>query len=448
MASLQKEPTGIYHIVIRFDGRRAKRSLKTRSRAQAEARLEEIEESVNLLARGRIKVPDGIPVFDFLLKGESATSKDQPAEPNQSAPRNVNPEVPVPETRANDLVGSASALTLADLLKSFFDSIPAGSLEQTTLNTMRIHQRHLLRVMGPRFEISSLRAAQIQAYINARAKEPTQKIADKSLPKKKQTRVPVSAGTIRKELVTLGSAWRWAVTMELIRESFPDRGLRWPKTDEKPPFQTWDEIERQIDQDRLTSADADLLWDCLYLRQNEVNELLNYVRQHARYSYVYPMFAMAAYTGARRSELIRSRKSDFDFLSGTITIRERKRVKGKRSTRRVPICEKLRPILLKCLDSHPGNAFTFAKQNRHGIACQLTVSQVQTQFKNTLMHGRWAPVKGWHCLRHSFISNLASAGVDQRIIDDFVGHTTEEMRRRYRHLLPDVKQAALDSVFS
>jgi hypothetical protein len=37
--------------------------------------------------------------------------------------------------------------------------------------------------------------------------------------------------------------------------------------------------------------------------------------------------------------------------------------------------------------------------------------------------------------------------VDQRIIDDLVGHSTEEQRRRYRHLFPDVKQQALLGVF-
>lgn len=157
---------------------------------------------------------------------------------------------------------------------------------------------------------------------------------------------------------------------------------------------------------------------------------------------------MAAYTGARRSELVRSRKSDFDFTSNTITIRERKRVKGKRSTRRVPICENLLPTLQSWFETHPGGPFTFALPDRLGKVRQVTWSQVTTQFINTLKDGRWEPVKGWHCLRHSFISNLASAGVDQRIIDDFVGHTTEEMRQRYRHLLPDVKQAALDRVFS
>ena len=36
---------------------------------------------------------------------------------------------------------------------------------------------------------------------------------------------------------------------------------------------------------------------------------------------------------------------------------------------------------------------------------------------------------------------------NQWLIDEFVGYTTEEIRRRYRHLFPDVKQAAISSVF-
>ncbi len=36
---------------------------------------------------------------------------------------------------------------------------------------------------------------------------------------------------------------------------------------------------------------------------------------------------------------------------------------------------------------------------------------------------------------------------DQRIIDEFVGHQTDEQRRRYRHLIPDIKQKAITGVF-
>jgi integrase len=60
---------------------------------------------------------------------------------------------------------------------------------------------------------------------------------------------------------------------------------------------------------------------------------------------------------------------------------------------------------------------------------------------------KWSVLNGWHVFRHSFISALASGGVDQRIINDILGHQTEEQRRRYRHLYPDVKQQAVLGVF-
>jgi hypothetical protein len=45
------------------------------------------------------------------------------------------------------------------------------------------------------------------------------------------------------------------------------------------------------------------------------------------------------------------------------------------------------------------------------------------------------------------VSNCAAAGVDQRLLDSWVGHTTEEMRRRYRHLIPSIEQQAIKQVF-
>jgi hypothetical protein len=42
---------------------------------------------------------------------------------------------------------------------------------------------------------------------------------------------------------------------------------------------------------------------------------------------------------------------------------------------------------------------------------------------------------------------MASAGVDQRIINEILGHHTEEMERRYRHLLPRKQEHALNGLF-
>ena len=51
-------------------------------------------------------------------------------------------------------------------------------------------------------------------------------------------------------------------------------------------------------------------------------------------------------------------------------------------------------------------------------------------------------LKCWHVFRHSFISAMASKGIDQRMIDELAGQSTEEQRSRYRRLYPDVKQEA------
>ncbi|MEO2091861.1 MAG: AsnC family transcriptional regulator, partial [Gemmataceae bacterium] len=56
-------------------------------------------------------------------------------------------------------------------------------------------------------------------------------------------------------------------------------------------------------------------------------------------------------------------------------------------------------------------------------------------------------LRGYHAFRHSFASNLAAAGVDQRVIDELMGHTTVEMQKRYRHLFPDQRRAAILTVF-
>jgi integrase len=68
-------------------------------------------------------------------------------------------------------------------------------------------------------------------------------------------------------------------------------------------------------------------------------------------------------------------------------------------------------------------------------------------FRNALEGTQWEVVQGYHTLRHSFASNCALKGVDERIIDAWMGHQTKEMRERYRHLFPGQQQQAIRSVF-
>lgn len=193
------------------------------------------------------------------------------------------------------------------------------------------------------------------------------------------------------------------------------------------------------------------LWDCLFLSVVEIAELLAYVKKAAQQPFIHPMVAMAAHTGARRSELIQSQLNDFG--DDTVVIRERKRARGKRTTRRVPLSPFLRQVMSDWFTVHPGGPFTFCQpgivtsENHQAEAQPLTRDEAHDCLKRTLAGSKWATLHGWHVLRHSFISNFAAKGVDQRIIDSFVGHTTEAMRRRYTHLFPSSKKAAIELVF-
>lgn len=329
-------------------------------------------------------------------------------------------------------IETPKSLRLGALFDAYLAAIPSGSLEDSTLRSIAIHRAHLEKHLGKRFWVRGLKRGDLQSYVSKRSLEPGLR------------GTTVGATTIKKELSTLRTVWRWAMSEKFVEGSFPNVGLRFPKTKEKRQFQTFDEISETVSGRKLTPGQELELWECLFLSTKEIEELLEHVRCNAWRDFVYPMFVMAAHTGARRSELLRSEKCDI----GTkfVTIRETKRVRGQRSTRRVP----LSPILREALDSwmkiHPGGPFTFCMESNEGTP--LTKGQASDYFKRTLAKSRWSVVPGWHCFRHSFCSNCAMEGIDQRLIDSWVGHTTESMRRRYRHLFPSHEIESLASVFA
>lgn len=404
MAWLQQDPSGNYHVGFRFGGSKFKRSLGTKRRRDAEGLIGRIEDNISLVERGVRVIPLGADVPTFLLSDGNLANP----------PRLVQ------------------AATLSELFAAFFTSLPDGSLEESTVDGMRIHRNHLVKHLGAAVRMESLGLEDLQRYVAERSH-------DQGLRGKK-----VSGATIKKEVVTLRSVWNWGIRTGRIKGPFPGKGVRYPKISEKPPFQTWEEIERQIARGGLSHADQAGLWDCVFLSLQQTTELLDFIKNSSGPPWLCPMVVMAAHTGARRSELLRSKLADLQ--EDTIVIQERKKARGKRTTRRVPISAPLRRALKEWLQEHPGGQYTFC-QLRAGGPEPLTKDQAHVHLKHTLGGSKWEVLRGWHVLRHSFISNCALKGIDPRIIDSFVGHTTEEMRRRYTHLFPSAKRDAIDSVF-
>lgn len=434
MASLQ-ERNGSFRVLFCWHGKLESFTLGKVERSEAEAKAAQVDYFLMRLKQRLITLPDGADIVSFVQ--HDGKPLDQPTLPE--SPR--------------------KAVNLGHLKDRYLAMLGNGTIESNSLDTCKLHLSHFCRMLGDGFPLAELSASRLQDYVNTRAS------------------TKVSPVTIRKELTTLRAAWNWGDTFELTSGNFPNVGLRFPKSDEKPPFMTRVEIQRQID----AGANPKPLWDCLYLQSKEIEALLKHVKKTVVHGWVYPLFVFAAHTGARRSELIRALVADVDFASNTVLIREKKRRRGERTTRRVPMTPLLKTVLRIWLKEHPGGPYLFChsgevarskKRSRttghlnekvrptsqKGRAATvknrvapgpsaLTRNEVHDHFKRALSGSKWTVVRGLHCLRHSFISACASKGVDQRLIQEWCGHVDEQTSRRYRHLWPSTQQEAIKRVF-
>lgn len=414
MASLERRADR-FRVVFRYAGRKFQHPLGTGEEREALSCLHRLEENLRLLERGRLELPPDADLALFLLSDGKMSGPPQPAQ---------------------------APLTLEELAKKYAEVHSNGALEANSLETIAMHLRHFRRTLGDGFLVARLRQDDLQGHLNRRSKE-------KGIRKRR-----LSPATLRKEVSSLRAVWNWAVRAGLLTAPYPNRGLVYPKTDEKPPFQTWEEITRQIGRGGLSPAEEQDLWDCLFLTVPETKELLDHVKGQRLQPFVYPMFCFAAHTGARRSEVIRSRIADVDFEGKGVLIREKKRGRGQRTSRRVPISGFLAETLRGWFGQHPGGPDTFCQELRvirsktkRTESGPITRNEANDHFRRALQGSKWERLRGWHVFRHSFASNCAARGVDQRLIDAWMGHQTEEMRKRYRHLFPDQQQAALASVF-
>jgi integrase len=238
--------------------------------------------------------------------------------------------------------------------------------------------------------------------------------------------------------------WEFARNRGYVTGENPVFAARKPMRDEKEPFKTYDEIQKTIERGGLDQTRTAELWGCLFLRERETLEVLNHVESVGEAPFVLPLFAFAAFTGARRSEILRSQREDFDFETGQVLIREKKKSRTRKLTfRQVSLHARLKRIMRDWFQAHPGGSFTIVTPN----GLPLTPSEANNVFGRAVRGSKWEVMKGYHVFRHSFASNLALKGTHPSVIDALMGHQTEEMRRRYRHLFPEETRSAIDSLF-
>jgi integrase len=346
--------------------------------------------------------------------------------------------------RLSETPRMATRISLDALSTAYFDSLPDDAKEASSLATERTHIKHLKRHLGASTPIREVGVDRLQGYVKKRQ-------GDKGLRGKS-----IKADTIKKELQTFRQLWAFAAARDYVRGSCPVDEVAKPKSDQRTPFKTWDEIEAIIKRGGYDEGDQKELWECLFLREHEVLELLDHVRRTSRQAFVYPMIAFAALTGARRSEIIRSEVEDFRLDEGVVWIREKKRRQNARiSYRDVALHPKLKAIMAEWFERHPGGRYTICASpgirspgGDPGLPRPLTPTQAHDHFRRALADSKWKVVRGFHVFRHSLASQLARKGIHQSVIDRTLGHQTPEMRDRYRHLFPEEKREAIGALSS
>jgi integrase len=411
VASLEIQK-GRYRIVFRYGRKKFQRALDTDSKKKAVAAKFRVEENLELLRRGRLDYNSERDDLVTLLLSDGHLNG-----PHQAKKR----------------------LTLGEFFKDYQARRPNGK-ERSTAYTENIHIAHLQRLLGINTALVEV-PEKIQEYIRQRSAEQT------------RSGHPVSSVTIKKELGTLSAIWnKWGLGEKLVTAPMTLRNLAYAKEKPRPPFKTWKQIERQIEQGMLTGGEQDRLWKCLYLSVDEIEEVLAWVEKHGCkigskrriLPCVYPMFAFCAYLGCRRSEMLRSRLEDLDFEGGEILLREKKKDTSKEETfRHVPMPEQLRAILKEWLRVHPGGPFTFSRRTGEPITVQMS----NHYFRWALEGSKWQVLSGFHVFRHSLISNLAEQGVSEPVIMELVGHLNRKTTGRYLHLRPTTLGDAMHRVF-
>jgi len=287
--------------------------------------------------------------------------------------------------------------------------------------------------------------------LGKQADSPCDRVTHRDLEQHLQARLKErTPDTVGKERFTLVKLFEWAVANGFL-EASPAAGLPAIKGDaDKKPFRTVAEIEATLARGGLDAVEAAGLWDCLYLTPGEIGGLLELVKARAQKDYAHLLHAVPAYTGLRRGEVLRLRWSDVEFEQDSVVARSRKQSRQKSETvRRIDLHPELKALLLAWRARRPRGQFVVCDADSDGpLDVQTATRSFCQPMRGTpwclSSKNRWFKV-GFHSYRHSFASNLAARGVDQRIIDEWMGHQTEAMRKRYRHLFPKDRGSAMES---
>jgi len=151
--------------------------------------------------------------------------------------------------------------------------------------------------------------------------------------------------------------------------------------------------------------------------------------------------------GLRLNEGVHLQVQDMDSARMMIHVRQAKGLKD----RYVPLPQAVLEILRCYWASHRHPQWLFpgappAGQPRHTAIRPICESGVQRAFRAALTTSGIQKPASVHTLRHSYATHLLEAGVNLRLIQAWLGHSSPKTTAIYTHLTPRAEERALESI--
>ncbi len=177
------------------------------------------------------------------------------------------------------------------------------------------------------------------------------------------------------------------------------------------------------------------------LSQAEVRSLLNQVRLlHYR-----ACLTLVYACGLRLGEALRLEVADIDSDRQMLHIRQAKGAKD----RYVPLPETVLPLLRQQWLTHRHVTLLFPSRHKsspHSATKPMNASSVQKAFKAALKSSQIAKKATVPTLRHSWATHLLEAGVNLRLIQQWLGHKSLRTTAIYTHLTRHAETLAQEKI--
>lgn len=165
---------------------------------------------------------------------------------------------------------------------------------------------------------------------------------------------------------------------------------------------------------------------------DEESRLRAAIMQH--YSDHMPEFEIALHTGMRPSEQYGLDWTRVDLERNYVSLPKTKNGKARHIRLNAVAVAAFKVLKKRCLDGKGEVFVNIEGTPLHGYKHWFDPAVEEAGLQDFT----------WYCLRHTFASRLAMAGVDLLTISELMGHKTIQMTKRYAHLAPAHNQAAVD----